>query len=219
MTQSSTRREACRAFTLVEVLLVLALLVIISGVAWTAIQGPLARQRLRSAADAVRSAWCQARDDAMKSGHTYAFRYLVRGNRYHVGAQDDRQPAADASPATQAPATQAPAAQASTPQTSTTDEEESGDDPLPPPIEKTLPQGVRFLNADKGGDLAALSDGPATAAADDTGDWSDPIYFYSDGSTSDAQLLLAGDRHSALRLQLRGVTGAVTVGDVNAITQ
>ena len=66
----------------------LALLVIISGVAWVALQRPLARQRLRSAADAVRSEWCQARVDAMKSGHTYAFRYLVHGDRYHLGPQD-----------------------------------------------------------------------------------------------------------------------------------
>ena len=48
------------------------------------------------------------------------------------------------------------------------------------------------------------------------GDWSDPIYFYADGSTSDARLLLAADRHSAMRLLLRGITGSVTVDDVTA---
>ena len=80
-----------------EVLLTLAIMVIISGVAWIALQRPLARQRLRSAADAVHTEWCQARVDAMKSGHTYAFRYMVHGDRYHLGPQDDPS-AVDSSP-------------------------------------------------------------------------------------------------------------------------
>ena len=78
-----------RAFTLVEVLLTLAILVIMAGVTWSALQRPLARQRLHSAVDAVRTDWCQARVDAMKSGHTYSFRYLVHGDRYHLGPQED----------------------------------------------------------------------------------------------------------------------------------
>ncbi len=136
------------AFTLVEVLLTLALLVIVAGLAWVGLQRPLARQRLRSAADAVRSEWCQARNDAMKSGHTYAFRYLVRGNRYHLGPQDD--PSAVAAP--------------SAAQSSASDDDALDDDPLPPPVDKTLPQGIRFLPCEAGGDLAAMGDGPETAA-------------------------------------------------------
>ena len=64
-----------------------------------------------------------------------------------------------------------------------------------------------------------MSDGPETESADNGDDWSDPIYFYADGSTSDARLLLAADRHAAMRLLLRGVTGSVTVDDVTAMTQ
>src|SRR5271166_2762958 len=93
-------KAACkrRAFTLIEVLLVMALMVIISAVAWMALQGPLARQRLRAAADAVRTAWVEARVGAMKTGHTFAFRYRVHGDRYHLAAQDDAA-AADSSAA------------------------------------------------------------------------------------------------------------------------
>ena len=192
-----------RAFTLLEVLLTLALLVVISGIAWIAVQRPLARQRLRSAVDAVRSEWCQARVDAMKSGRTYAFRYMVHGDRYHLGAQDDPSPG-DSSPA----------AQASAP-----DEEEVGDEPLPPPVDKTLPQGICFLAAGAGNNPAATGYDAETKPADSGNDWSDPIYFYADGSTSDARLVLAADRHSAMRLLLRGVTGSVTVEDATAVTQ
>jgi prepilin-type N-terminal cleavage/methylation domain-containing protein len=195
--------ESRRAFTLLEVLLTLALVVIISGVAWVALQGPLARQRLRSAADAVRSDWCQARVDAMKSGRTYAFRYLVHGDRYHFGPQEDPSPANPS-------ATARPSA---------TDDEALGDEPLPPPVDKTLPLGIHFLGGEGGSELTAMGNTPQTKPAESGGDWSVPIYFYADGSTSDARLLLASDRHSALRLQLRGTTGSVTVDDVAATTQ
>jgi hypothetical protein len=181
----------------------MAVVVIITGAAWVGLQRPLARQRLRSAADSVRSEWCQARVDAMKSGHTYAFRYLVHGNRYHLAARDD------SSSVGSAPAAQ-PAA---------SDEEELGDEPLPPPVEKTLPEGIRFLPGEVGGGSAAMGDSPGAKPVDAGGDWSDPIYFYSDGSTSDARLLLAADQHSAMRLILRGVTGSVTVEDTTAMTQ
>ena len=201
---SATAREGLRrAFTLVEVLLTMALLIIISAVTWVSLQRPLARQRLRSAADAVRTEWCQARVDAMKSGHTYTFRYVVRGDRYHLGPQEEPS-SADSTAA---------------PQASTYDEEEPGEEPLPPAVDKALPQGIRFLPAEGGSDWAAMGDDPETEAAENGDDWSDPIYFYADGSTSDARLLLASDRHSAMRLLLRGMTGSVTVDDATAVTQ
>ena len=39
----------------------------------------------------------------------------------------------------------------------------------------------------------ADGDEPASAGADDGDGWSDPIYFYADGTTSDARLTLAGE--------------------------
>jgi prepilin-type N-terminal cleavage/methylation domain-containing protein len=212
MTQSRTRMESrlrCGqpvqrgAFTLVETLMTLAIIVIISGVAWIALARPMARQRLHSAADAVRTEWCQARVDAMKSGHTYSFRYIVHGDRYHLGPQDD--PSMVVSPIATQPAT--------------TDDEATGEDPLPPAVNKTLPRGIRFLSPSGAGDLADMKDVPETEAAGEGDDWSDPIYFYADGSTSDARMMLAADRHAAVRLMLRGITGSVTVDDVTAMTQ
>ena len=67
--------------------------------------------------------------------------------------------------------------------------------------------------------MASTGDDPESQSADNGDGWSDPIYFYADGSTSDARLLLATDRNSAMRLLLRGITGSVTVDDVKAVTQ
>ena len=44
--------------------------------------------------------------------------------------------------------------------------------------------------------------------------WSAPIYFYPDGTSSDARLQICNDRNGAIELMLRGMTGVVKVGDV-----
>jgi len=54
-----------KATTLIEVLLVLALLVMLAAMTWPALDRPMADQRLRKAADRVRTAWVRARIDAM----------------------------------------------------------------------------------------------------------------------------------------------------------
>ena len=214
------RQDRRGAFTLIEVLLTLALLVIIAGLTWGSLQRPFARQRLHSAVNAVRSQWCEARVDAMKSGHTYAFRYLVHGDRYHLAPQDDTS-ATDSSSAGQAPAA-APSAAGGQ---SSSDEDTLGDDPLPPPVDKRLPQGVRFLPGGGGSEArqsslgASQANDSATETADNGDGWSDPIYFYADGTTSDARLMLATDGHAAMQLLLRGITGSVTVDDTTAMTQ
>ena len=44
-------------------------------------------------------------------------------------------------------------------------------------------------------------------------DWSQPILFYPDGTTSTARLVLKNERDHSIELSLRGLTGAVTVSD------
>jgi prepilin-type N-terminal cleavage/methylation domain-containing protein len=212
--------ESRRGFTLIEVMLVLAIVVIIAGLSWTAMQGPMARWRLLRAADDVRREWVVARDDAMQSGHTYIFRYRIHGDRYRLGPQEEDSSIADASAANAATTTSPGSATASpgsstVAQPSSVSEGDSSDEPLPPPVDGALPKGVRFLSENAVSDLAAMGDKPADAAGDE-GTWSDPIYFWADGCTSDARISLAADRHATVRLQLRGVTGSVSVDDLTS---
>ena len=80
----SPARPARRALTLLELLLTMSLLVALMALAWPALDGPLAHQRLRSAADQVRAKWGQARVQAMSSGRTYLFRCVAEGDRYMI---------------------------------------------------------------------------------------------------------------------------------------
>lgn len=183
-----------RGFTLVEILLVLSIVAVAGAVIWWGVQRPLARQRARSAADTVRTEWCQARVGAMRSGHPYTFQYMVGGDRYRVAPQENL-----SSP---------------DPASLTADEYDlmEIEECLSFIHDRSLPEGIRFLAPDApSGPADAVS---TTSAASSEGEgWSDPIFFYPDGTTSDAQLVLAAGQNCVVRLLLRGVTGTVTVGD------
>lgn len=203
----AVQNSRARGVTLVEVLLVMVVLAVVGAFAWSGLQRPFAAQRLKSAADAVRTEWCQARVDAMRSGHTFAFRYVVKGDRYHLGPQED--PGASASSETDNA-------------TASQDELSAlGEDPIAPPEDRTLPSGVKFLADDSAdAELAAMEgEQETTESQADADAWSDPIFFYPDGTTSDARLVLASDRNSAIRVMLRGLTGTVTIGDLGAVAE
>ena len=79
-------RTRCRrrAFTLMELMLTLSLLVIIAALAWPVMDRPLANLRMRKAADKVRAEWVAARVMAMDTGRTCVFRYVPEEDRFIV---------------------------------------------------------------------------------------------------------------------------------------
>jgi prepilin-type N-terminal cleavage/methylation domain-containing protein len=193
-------------FTLVEVMLVLVLMVVIAAMAWPAIQRPFANRRLNVAADVVRSELSQARVDAMRSGHTFTFRYAPESDRF-CKALDNDSLGGDLT-------------DIEAEITGSSDEEGLGsmDDVPTQPVEKMLPEGVRFVATENPAEGAAASDTPESQA-DLTDGWSEPIFFYPDGTTSDARLTLANERGCAVELILRGVTGTIAVSDIIAVRE
>jgi prepilin-type N-terminal cleavage/methylation domain-containing protein len=185
-------------FTMIEVLLVLALLVVVTALAWPMLQRPFANRRLYAAADLVRAGWCNARSGAIRSGHTYAFRYLPEGDRFCVQPEDDSG-AGGMSDASGSGVDGTPM---------------PSDDEYSQPVERTLPDGVKFVAGDTSTD--AMADAGADMPPDGDASWSEPILFYPDGTTSDAHLMLGNESGSAMEVTLRGLTGAVTTGEVVA---
>jgi prepilin-type N-terminal cleavage/methylation domain-containing protein len=208
--QQSIRHAAKQGYTLVEVLLVLVLLAIIAAFAWPALQKPFAGRRLQTAADAVRTQWCQARVQAMQSGHIYAFRYAVNGDHFRLEPQDG--PKSSVSSSNSAGSASAGG-----------DNSFGGpnEDALLPRDERALPEGVKFLADDSaGGDpTASPIDQEMASSTDSDAGWSDAILFYPDGTTSNAQLVLTGNGSRAIRLILRGLTGTVTVSDTAPLVE
>lgn len=82
MTPPDTRRRS--AFTLLELLLVLALAVVLAAMAAPAMSGALARARLEAAAEQLATAWNEARLRAIRDGEPIAFRCELEKNVYRV---------------------------------------------------------------------------------------------------------------------------------------
>ncbi|HEY4233535.1 MAG TPA: hypothetical protein VGM76_08915 [Lacipirellulaceae bacterium] len=182
------------ALTLVEVLLVLALLVVVGAVTAPIMAGSVDRARLVHGGDLLRAAWSKARLSAMQAGDTYAFRFEPKGSRYQIALVS----AVSANGATDV--NSLPAEPASGAKYSESDILRLSRD--------QLPEGVIFDSAQLESDAQQATSTPSTS------DWSAPILFYADGTTADAVLLLANSRGLQLRVTLRGLTGISSVGEV-----
>lgn len=173
-----------RGLTLLEVMLVLCLLVILSAVAWPALERPLANQRLREAADAVRIQWTRARIDAMSSGRTFLFSFIPETGKYRIESREGAEYVAEQTSAEAAA-----------------------------PKEHTLPEGCKFLVGLTPRDDRAATFLTRDSSTDANSAVSEAILFYPDGTTSDAAVTLENEHGRRIDLTLRGLTGVTTVGD------
>lgn len=179
-----------------EMLLVLAILIVLAAVATPVFYRSIRDATLRSAGEQVRTEWNKAHIKAMKSGHIQVFRFQPGGRKYQIepyAAADDTLDAAS-SVNTFAP-----------PPTPT-----STDDPNSP---FQLPEGIKFLEGMTAEEERAKAVEEAMGSSGG-GAWSRPILFYPDGVSSDAWLVVADEHNSAIRVELRGLTGLAVIGDL-----
>jgi Tfp pilus assembly protein FimT len=81
-----TRRR--RGATLLELMLVMAVIVMVIGLTWPMLERPFAYEKLRNAADIVRSEWTTARVEAMRSGEYQIFRFQPQSGVYEVPGKE-----------------------------------------------------------------------------------------------------------------------------------
>ena len=188
------RASPQRGLTLVEVILVLALLVVIGAVSMPLLESSFSRAGLHSAGDTLRGAWAKARLAAMQSGQTCVFRYEPNGSRFQIATLNELE---------------LPETSALQPDAAGTRREAVDMLRLP---RNRLPDGVVFA----AGDVATSTQLLATLPGAADGPWSQPILFYPDGTTSDASVLLSNSRQTMIRVTLRGLTGISNTTDVTS---
>ena len=199
------KSERRTGYTLVEILLVLAIVVLISAMALPAIQRQFARRQVQSAANTVGSKLSHARIGAMRSSHVYTFQYQTGSGSFRLAPGD--QPSTSSQSDTEANCGQYDGG--------------DGDPDSLSPEDGTLPDGIRFLadetpDPDEAGDAVAQN---AAQSASGSDGWSDPIFFYPDGTTSNARFVVASERGGAIHIRLRGITGNVVQGQPGPLTQ
>ncbi len=199
--------------TLLEILLTLCLLVILASLTWPALGRPMARQRLRASADQVRVEWVRARVEAMSSGRTCEFRYSFNGDGYSIEAYSSEDDVASE-------------AMLAGPDAFGQEAEQPADSRSQ---HRRLAEKIRFVADQTSGQTAAQSpslgarpagfgsqspaSGAGQSAAADASP-APPIFFYADGTCSDAQVGLENEYGHTVTLSLRGLTGVVTVSEV-----
>jgi prepilin-type N-terminal cleavage/methylation domain-containing protein len=189
-----------RAFTLVEMLLVLALIVALAAVATPSIYRTLEHQQLKYAADQLRAICGDARIAAMRTGQMQLLRFEAGGSRYYI------QPWVAGDDTLNASLEQSVQLQT-----------EPG---VPANIRmRTLPEKVTFhFTEGKFDTRAAMVEQELTNAERGDVTWSRPLLFYADGTSSQARILLVNAREQGIEILLQGIVGTAKIGNVALIT-
>ena len=177
-------------YTLFEMTIVLALLILLAGLAAPSIEGMYADYRLQAAVDDVRGRWASLRVHAISEGRPY--RFAVNGADFRVApdAAEFWEGGGDASVSTQS-------------------------DPPPLVAQDSLPRGVRFAGVNAG-DLSS-PDGLAPAAGPNAGGWSTVAVFLPDGTAQqDVEIRFQSPESGPISLRLRALTGGMTSRWVSA---
>lgn len=194
-------------FTLVEMMIVLAVLAMVAAFGLPAVNRMSSRGQLADAAGQIRAELGRARLDAIRSGVPRQFRFQLGGRRFEISSRaasvgGDVDLFGDFGAAEDTDQSPEPVT------------EQEGDDA----VEHELDDGVCFAQ-----DLAQLPPSGVDPLGDESAtttdadqNWSLPIVFYPDGRTLNAHFLLADDHDYYVEITLRGLTGAASVGAVTA---
>jgi Tfp pilus assembly protein FimT len=203
--------------TMVELLLVVALLVVVSSLAAPTVTGSFASVRLRRSGDIVIAAWTRARAQAIETGVPYQFRFTPETGDYRIapwlGVELSGTSLGAPSAATGVAST--PTAESTASSTSTTAAPNStATGESAEPVEATLPETIVFHE----GQVATIDPLRAERVVDqlkgpDVTE-SSPILFFPDGTASTASIVLTNGREQYLRLTIRGLTGVTRASAV-----
>jgi len=210
-------------YTLIEIMLVLAIMLLMASLAYGFTTGVLSYYRIRQSADDINSEWSQLRIKAMQDGYVYCFRFSYGTKRYRVDKVLDPHFAA----------------KFSTPESYNYNENDSRLDKTIDPDDLTEddyylpdPESNFGQESNENSDKYQLQkdcfftdcyvkpearekyyEGTNNYSYNN-GDWSPPILFYPDGTTSTATILLKNIHSRCVELHLRGITGTISIGKI-----
>jgi prepilin-type N-terminal cleavage/methylation domain-containing protein len=185
------------AMSLLELLLVLALLVVIAAIAAPSLERPMEAEKLRRCAQLVQAEWGKARIRAMQSGQTIVFQYQTDSGRYRVQPWYSDDYLLEGNQLLDPAATTEAAALAGIGE---------------------LPEGVKFFTSTTLSETRSLEIETELAKMSNSGaageSWSAPVLFFPDGTTTTAETTLVNEAGSYVIVRLRGLTGVSRASNV-----
>ncbi|MDR2757534.1 MAG: prepilin-type N-terminal cleavage/methylation domain-containing protein [Planctomycetaceae bacterium] len=238
------------AFTLIEILLVLMIMLILAGVGIPFLQGTLESQRLRSSAETLRGEWHDARLKAMEDGQILCFRCQLGGSdlifdrildshftaglssretteRFDLSGELDPFEKGGFTGKSEDFILRDPSLAS----------EETGSRLIKLPNSVfiadviALPEerSVFYLGLTTPGETDVVEENVSESEAVTNQEirigetsgfdgklWSTPIFFYPDGTTSTAAVLLKNNRGHCIEVRLRGLTGIAKLTEINS---
>jgi len=218
-------------FSLLELLIVLAILAAVAGLGSVAVRKPLAKSRLRSAAQELQNQLGRARLRAMRLGKPLHVRYEVDGGRYVVETRagwftssvrgDNSVDSTASDVGWNSDSSTGRIGSANAPPTDSLGDEtnplsQRGMQPWESSNEHKLPRGVHFVQplteqapTERGATGVERYDvTPSDRGLDDR--WSEPLVFQPDGRSPNAIIRLQSEAGYFIDVTIRGLTGAVT---------
>ena len=186
-----TARIRRRGFTLLEMMLVIAVIVMVSAIVYPSLKSSYGYYKLHGGIDSVRAAWAMARAHAIEEGRPYRFSVEPNGSHFRV-APDQADYWSGSPPA----------------------DDKQGKGYV---LEQALPGGVRFTI--NGEPTANTPDDKSPGKEEKTNyssiDWKTAVVFQSDGTAKeDVHILFQVRGATPTKVHLRGLTATVSVEPV-----
>ncbi|MCU0708766.1 MAG: prepilin-type N-terminal cleavage/methylation domain-containing protein [Pirellula sp.] len=214
-----------RGFTLLELLLVLAILAIMASIAVPTFESMISSRRIQQSIERLQNELLEARVEAMKTGQAQVFRATIHGDSYSISPWLSGDEASDASAGatvmtaggvmeTERTETGAVASTASSAGGLDSESVKQLDTDVMFYAVETLVDARNALEIQQSGEIAPL---PGVATAPTSGSMSSPLLLYPDGTSTTAQIILADVHGRRMAIQLRGVTGRSTNMRLSAV--
>lgn len=207
-------RTARGGFTLLELLLVLAIIALMSAIAAPRISDMFDRQKLRAAANDLRLVWDEARITAMRTGQAQIFNCLPQTGSYTVKPLMLQSDATDVG-------------QGATVMLSGGVTGETMSNGLltaaDPTVAETknLAESITFVSCFVVGNMRAYAtaqESQATGIGEvNTQNVGQAVIFYPDGSASTAEVRIQNERGDVRAVQIRGLTGFSRVVEISNV--
>lgn len=199
------------AYTLLEVILVLAILAAMAAIVAPSIGDAFQRQKLNLSIDHLRTDWDRARLTAMKTGQIQAFTCTIGERTYSITPYmtgDDTNNASTGATVMTAAGTVGQATSTGMLTTPTSSSTSSGSSSS---SEKTLQEDVTFVSCAVSGDMRAMSIASSQGGLVGMQSMNQTVLFYPDGSTSTAEAIIQIESGTQRAVRIRGLTGSTQV--------